>query len=222
MPAMPKISAAWLVPLLLAAVAAGTPAQTVYRIVGPDGRVTFSDRPPTEPQAQAQPAKVGGAGPDDDGNAALPYALREVAVRYPVTLYSSSNCAPCDSARQLLQARGIPFTEYTVGSAEDIEALQKLSGQNSLPFATIGRQHLLGYAEAEWTQYLDAAGYPKTSQLPPNYHRPPPKPLVARTAAEPAAPAAAAASAASAPSARPSAAPQRPTKNSDNPAGIRF
>ncbi len=218
MPALPKISAAWLVPLLLAAAAAGTPAQTVYRIVGPDGRVTFSDRPPTEPQAQAKPAKVGGAGPDDDGHAALPYALREVAARYPVALYSSSNCAPCDSARQLLQARGIPFTEYTVSSAEDIEALQKLSGQNSLPFATIGRQHLPGYAEAEWTQYLDAAGYPKTSQLPPNYHRPPPKPLVARAAAEPAA----AASAASAPSASPSAAPQRPTKNPDNPAGIRF
>ena len=222
MPVPPRIFAIRRVALLLAPAlfmlaCASAPAQTVYRIVGPDGRVTFSDRPPTEPQAQAKPAKTPGAG-SDEGNAALPYALREVAARYPVALYSSSNCAPCDSARQLLQARGIPFTEYTVSSAEDIEALQKLSGQNSLPFATIGRQHLPGYAEAEWTQYLDAAGYPKTSQLPPNYRRPPPTPLVARAAAEPAA----AASAASAPSASPSAAPQRPTKNPDNPAGIRF
>lgn len=142
-----------------------------------------------------------------------------MAARYPVTLYSSSNCAPCDSARQLLQARGIPFTEYTVGSAEDIEALQKLSGQNSLPFATIGRQHLLGYAESEWTQYLDAAGYPKTSQLPPGYRRPSPTPLVARKTTESATPAAAAAST---PGARPPAAPPRPASNPDNPAGIRF
>ena len=219
---LPRVCAAWLIPLLLASAGVPAQAQAIYRIVGPDGRVTFSDRPPTEPQAQAKPAKVTGASSADDGNAALPYALREVAARYPVALYSSSNCAPCDSARQLLQARGVPFTEYTVSSAEDIESLQKLSGQSSLPFATIGRQHLLGYAEAEWTQYLDAAGYPKTSQLPPNYRRPPPTPLVARTAAEPAAPAASAASAASIPNARPAAAPSRPTKKTDNPAGIRF
>ena len=27
-------------------------AQPVYRIVGPDGKVTFSDKPPAEPQAK--------------------------------------------------------------------------------------------------------------------------------------------------------------------------
>ena len=32
---------------------------------------------------------------------------------------------------------------------------------------------------AEWTQYLDAAGYPRASVLPPAYRNPPSTPLVA-------------------------------------------
>ena len=62
--------------------------------------------------------------------------------------------------------RGIPFDERTVKSNEDVEALQRLSGQASLPLLTIGTQQLKGFSDAEWSQYLDAAGYPKSVQLP--------------------------------------------------------
>src|SRR5256885_8900445 len=87
--------------------------RSVYRIVGPDGKVTFSDRPAQSAQQQAAPAapaapSVAGT---TDSNANLPYALRQIAGRFPVTLYTSSDCAPCDSARQLLQSRGIPYAE---------------------------------------------------------------------------------------------------------------
>ena len=68
-------------------------AQQVYRIVGPDGKVTFSDRAPA---ANAEGTAVG-AGPRSGGSGAeaLPYALRQVATRFPVTLYTSSDCVPC-------------------------------------------------------------------------------------------------------------------------------
>ncbi|PZP58797.1 MAG: NrdH-redoxin, partial [Delftia acidovorans] len=91
--------------LALACLAAALPAaaQQVYRIVGPDGKVTFSDRPAQSAQQQAAPAAQAVAGAPDS-NAGLPYALRQIASRFPVTLYSSSDCTPCDSARQLLQS----------------------------------------------------------------------------------------------------------------------
>ena len=41
--------------LLMALASVVAQAQGVYRIVGPDGKVTFSDRPPAE--ATAQPAR---------------------------------------------------------------------------------------------------------------------------------------------------------------------
>ena len=218
---MPKpLSAPLLASLLMALACASAQAQTVYRIVGPDGKVTFSDRPPAD--ATAQPARSSGTGPAAP-NAELPFALRQPAARFPVTLYTSSDCAPCASARNMLVARGIPFTERTVSSNEDIDALKRLSGSASLPFGTIGSQQLAGFSDTEWTQYLDAAGYPKQSQLPPSYRRPAATPLVAVKAAEPASAAASAPS-----SARVQAQRQRPPApvnegpTPSNPAGIRF
>lgn len=214
------LSAPLLASLLMTLACASAQAQTVYRIVGPDGKVTFSDRPPAD--AAAQPARTSGTGPAAP-NAELPLALRQPATRFPVTLYTGSDCAPCASARNMLVARGIPFTERTVSTNEDIDALQRLSGSASLPFGTIGSQQLAGFSDTEWTQYLDAAGYPKQSQLPPSYRRPAATPLVAVKAAEPASAAASAPSSARAQAQRqrpPAPVNEGPTPS--NPAGIRF
>ena len=196
-------------------------AQTVYRIVGPDGKVSFSDRAPTEDAVPTPPGRTGSASQASSGAAvALPYALRQIATRFPVTLYTGNDCVPCTSARNLLVNRGIPFTERTVVSNEDIAALERISGGSSLPFGTIGGQQLAGFSDSEWTQYLDAAGYAKQSQLPPSYQRPAATPLVAVQQAAPA-PAAQKSAVPSAP-----VRPQAPAASSgptpSNPAGIRF
>ncbi len=163
-------------------------AQQIYRSVGPDGKVTFSDQPP----ADTSKSSVKGKGSssftpaETSSTSALPYALQQAVNRFPVTLYTGDDCSPCTSARNLLITRGVPFTERTINNNESIDALKALSGENNLPFGTIGSQHLKGFADTVWTQYLDAAGYPKTSQLPPNYRRPPATPLAtAKEAAQP-------------------------------------
>lgn len=171
-------SAAFAALLAGTALAAGTANAQVYRITGPDGKVTFSDRPP--PDAKATPAQsVAIGGGNGSGTAGLPMEVRNAANKYPVTLYTATGCAPCDSARSYLRQRGVPFSENTVNTREDVAALQRLSGASNLPFMTIGAQHVPGFSEAEWSQYFDAAGYPKTSQLPASYRNPDPKPLVA-------------------------------------------
>ena len=152
-------------------------AQTVYRIVGPDGKVTFSDKPPISAE-QGKVATTGVGAAAAASNASLPFELRQVVSKYPVTLYSSPDCAPCGNGRSLLSARGVPFSERTVTSQEDIASLQRISGESSLPFLTIGSQRIKGFSDAEWTQYLDAAGYPRTSMLPAGYRNAPASPLV--------------------------------------------
>lgn len=191
-------------------------AQAVYRIVGPDGKVTFSDKPP----ANAGQGKVAGAGSAGSGSgtgasAGLPYELRQVASKYPVTLYTSQDCSPCGSGRSLLLSRGVPFTERTVTSNEDAAALQRITGENSLPVLTIGAQRLKGFSDAQWSSYLDAAGYPKASIMPSGYKNPAPAPLVAaQKPADPKPPAPAAEA-----DARPVPAPG---PSPSNPAGITF
>ncbi len=202
-----------------AALASGVSlAQNLYRSVGPDGRVTYSDRaigPNAKPSAEA----VSNAdGPASSANAQLPYDLRQTANRYPVTIYTGKDCEPCDEARSHLQNRGIPFNERSIDTSSDVAALRKLSGQDSLPFATIGNQHLKGFGADSWDQYLSAAGYPKQPQLPKSYKAPAAKPLTA--------PAAAAAEAAK-PAERPAritapAAPPPGAPTPENPAGLRF
>lgn len=190
-------------------------AQQVYRIVGPDGKVTFSDQPPpAASKAKVTAAGAGGAG--GIATASLPFELRKVVNQYPVTLYTGANCAPCGSARSMLTTRGIPFAEKTVSTNEDQQALQRISGDSSLPFLTIGSQQLKGFSDAEWTQFLDAAGYPKSSVLPSNYIQTAATPLV--TVAPAAAPATTAARQQG--PATPATPPVTPPPS--NPAGIRF
>jgi glutaredoxin len=194
-------------------IAGATLAQPVYRNVDKTGKVTFSDQPPSA-NAPAAPARAGNTVASAGGS--LPYELRQVVQRYPVTLYANEECGPCAAGRSLLVTRGVPFDERTVKSNEDVAALQRLSGQNSLPLLSIGAQQLKGFSDAEWSQYLDAAGYPKSSQLPTGWRNGPAQPLVAQQPAPEPAPAAAA----PAPAADVPAAASGPTPS--NPAGIRF
>lgn len=180
---MHRIRTIALVAGLSALLVGAVQAQAVYRIVGPDGRVTFSDRAPEELSQGAKITSHEGAqtGADIHAADALPYALRRTATRYPVVLYTGKDCSPCVNGRNLLINRGIPFAERTVSSHEDIEEFQRLAGDTSLPLITIGAQQIKGFSDTEWSQYLDAAGYPRQSELPAGYQRPAAAPLVVRS-----------------------------------------
>lgn len=186
-----------------------TPAWALYKVVGPDGKVTYTDRAPSDQPAQAM--KSNGATASTDG---LPFEVQRVASKYPVTLYVSNNCSACDTGRQLLKSRGIPFVEKTIVTNDDIRAFSKLEGTDQLPVVRIGQKQLIGFNQTDWTGYLDAAGYPPKSVLPMNYRWPAATPLAPQAEAKPA----------------PTEAP-RPTPRQDDasttpsgasPSGIRF
>lgn len=155
-----------------------------YKSIGPDGRVTYSDQPPA-PNARVVGRRDLNTGP---GEPALPYELLQAISKFPVTLYTGEQCGACDQGRAFLRARGIPFTEKTVKSNEDIVMLKRISSESTIPVLTLGNQKRVGYSEFEWRSALDAAGYPATSKLPRSYTPPP-----AQSLAGPVAPQAAAA-----------------------------
>lgn len=220
-----KLALAGTMTALVVLASTGAQAQTVYRVVGPDGKVTFSDKPAVSAAnvtARTTNSPLVDANPQN-GN--LPYELRQVVTRYPVTLYSSAGCVPCNAGRLMLQGRGIPYTEYTISSNDDVQALQRLSGDSSLPFLTIGGQKIKGYSAAEWTQFLNAANYPAKSQLPSSFQYLAPKPLVITQKLAPVPETAqereaGEASAETSPAAAPAAPAAGPSPS--NPAGIKF
>jgi glutaredoxin len=205
--------------LCLLLIAAGVSAQPVYRNIDKNGKISFSDQAPAASATPVSPRTE----ISSESTEGLPYELRQVVQRYPVMLYTSDECAPCASARSLLITRGVPFDERQIKTDVDIAALQRLSGQTSLPVLSIGSQQLKGFSDAEWSQYLDAANYPKSSQLPAGYRSAPARPLVAQAPA-PGTPgstnAASRVPAVAAPAPIPQSVNNGPTPS--NPAGIKF
>ncbi len=193
--------------LLASLLLATTSAHAQYKVVGPDGKVSYTDRPPVGTKAQPVGSGATGGGSVATGN--LPYELKQVVSRFPVTLYTSSDCSPCDSGRAMLKQRGIPFAERTVSTPEDSASFKRIEGVDTLPVLRIGGQQLKGFASDAWNNDLTTAGYPAQSKLPASYSYPAPTPL----APKPATPVA------DAPSQRPAATP--PSEGSA-PTGFRF
>ena len=194
---------------------AGSAHAQLYKSVGPDGKVTYSDTPPATSTARVETKSLatGGVSAAD-----LPYEVAEAVKAHPVTLYTSKDCPPCDEGRRLLAERGVPFTEKTVHSSEDIAQFKKAGGDGQLPLLAVGKYRERGFEAAAWHNALNTAGYPEKSKLPPSYRNPPaqaaaPTPVMAEKAgsAEPAAKA----------TARPSAT-ELPPPVGNAPPGFRF
>ncbi|MEY3253509.1 MAG: hypothetical protein RL227_2482 [Pseudomonadota bacterium] len=182
-----KLSVRAAAPLLAGLLLAAGAAQAQYKVVGPDGSVTYTDRPPAAANAKVTPigrnaiaAAAAAAAAATNAESSLPLELRTAMQRHPVTLFTGDACPPCDTGRRLLQQRGVPFAERRITSEEDVGALERLIGARAVPALTIGAQPLRGFNDVDWTNYLDAAGYPKQSRLPRNWQAQPPRPLVER------------------------------------------
>lgn len=149
---------------LLCGSAFGANAQ-LYRWTDGKGGVHFTDTPPPAGAKIVRKRDAAAAAAPDAG--AEPYALQQARKDFPVTLYSAPGCGPCEEARKLLNARGIPFKEVGVVDNPQIEELRKLFDEVTVPIMTVGRTVQKGYEQSAYHGLLDSAGYPKTGELPP-------------------------------------------------------
>ena len=148
-----------LVPCLLAL---SLPAQAeAFRWVDPAGRTVISDTPP--PGNARSVSKTKDPTQNVEGRT---YAVQRAVANFPVTLYTAADCvAECRQARELLNARGVPFTEKLLQKPEDIDELRQLVGDAFIPSLKIGRQSLRGFDATAYNNLLDLAGYPATAPI---------------------------------------------------------
>ena len=149
----------------------------MYRWVDDKGKVHYSDQAPSSGAKNVQKQSMSaGQAPA----AALPYALQQAVKTFPVTLYTSEACKDsCAQARELLNKRGVPYSEVTVADEADIAQLKQLSGDSVVPLMTVGREVYKGFESGIYRTALDNAGYPASSLLPPGVQarKPVPKPV---------------------------------------------
>jgi glutaredoxin len=146
--------------LLLAAFAGGSAAQSLYRYIDADGHVVYSDQPPPPTAKDVQPKRLPENVIETDP---LPFAVKEAAERFPVTLYTF-DCDVCREAQAFLVKRGVPFATVIVTEEKGAARLKALTGKQSAPVLQIGdKQVMQGYNEVRWQAMLDEAGYPKSA-----------------------------------------------------------
>jgi len=137
-------------------------AQNTYRWVDKDtGQTIYSDQPPP-PGAKHVVTITAGERIDEQQ---LPYATRQAAEKFPVTLYTAATCVDeCKQARDMLNRRGIPFSEKMLKSNEESAELSKILGSDAaVPSIIVGQQSFKGLDSGAWNNLLDLAGYPKSA-----------------------------------------------------------
>jgi len=147
--------------LVTALMAIGIPAaqaDTLYKWVDNQGRISYHDQPPPEGAGYRVEQKVLGSGnkhKEDD-------KLSKVVEKFPVVLYSVPDCGSCDLARQYLEKRKVPFTEQNLNANPELQqTLKKKIGSLSAPTIMIGEKVMKGYVESVLEGQLDEVGYPK-------------------------------------------------------------
>ncbi len=151
--------------LILVALSATALAQGAYRWKDKDGKVHYSDQPP--PASQGTKVEKRLLANDAPVAPTLSYTLRQAMADYPVTLYTQAKCSNfCQDGRDYLTQRGVPFSENKLSNEAEQAELRKLlgSGELVIPILKVGGKLLKGYNRADWTNLLDAAGYPATKE----------------------------------------------------------
>ena len=149
---------------LTALLAAQLAAAQQYRWADESGRVHYTDTPPPATAKDVQRRRMQGNAVGAQGS----YALAEAMKKSPVTLYSHPDCKEiCQMARDVLNRRGVPFTEISATDTAKIQELRRVTGSERVPVLVVGGQVETTISAAAYNQALDLAGYPKAGVAPP-------------------------------------------------------
>lgn len=144
----------------LALASVGAQAET-YRWTDASGQTVVTDTPP--PGKAKGVVKTGGSAEPGDG---LSFATKKAAEAFPVILYTTADCInECKNARDLLNGRGVPFTEKMMQKQEEFDELKQLIGDVFVPSIKVGNQRFRGFEAGAYNNLLDLANYPKSAPL---------------------------------------------------------
>lgn len=172
---------------VVTASASDTPVDSrkiLWRWTDARGQINYGDHPPADARNLL---KIDLMTIGTTTQALLPYQVRQAASNFPVILFTAKNCPPCNSARDYLSKRGVPFAERTVETSDDGMELKRLTDAEGVPVATLGGQVMVSFDSEAWSNALDATGYPRASMLPAHFRQEPARPLTQKSAAPPAA-----------------------------------
>ena len=137
-------------------------ATTLYKSVGPDGKVVYGDRPPGDGRS-AQTLKFENLPSSPLSPATLAY-LEELKKRGAaqqaalpsgeLLLFTATWCVYCKQAKAYLAAKGLPYREIDIESNAGAASYAQAGGQRGVPLLFKGGQRVLGFSATAYDSLL--------------------------------------------------------------------
>jgi len=142
-------------------------AEAVYKAVGPDGEITYSDKPPAE-RARTTTLEFRNLPSSPLPTQVLRFReqleksaeSRISAARAPragnVALFTASWCGHCKRAKAHLASAQINYVEYDIEHVDGMRAFIGAGGSGGVPLLVAGDRRVQGYSSAAYEQLAAA------------------------------------------------------------------
>jgi glutaredoxin len=137
-------------------------AGTVYKSAGADGKIVYSDEPPSN-MRESKTLKIEDAPATPLPPAVLRYQAElrksmqgrladatKVDSVGKTVLFGASWCGYCKKAKAYLNAKGVKYSEYDIDSAEGAKAYALAGGSGGVPLLLADGRSLRGFSEASY------------------------------------------------------------------------
>lgn len=142
----------WPAFLLLALALFAQQAQAeIYKVIGADGKVSYTDKAPQATAAKTEKLKL------QTYSGAPSVSSYNGSVR-KVTLLSAQWCGVCRQAKAYMVSRKIAFEEWDVDQSEFARAKMRELGAKGVPVILVGQQKMVGFSAERLDAMLKNAG----------------------------------------------------------------
>ena len=136
-------------------------AETLYKVVGTDGKITYTDRPPVDGKSTALKFVDAPTSPLPESVLKYQAELRKsmqgrlseakkTDSSGATTLFMATWCGYCTRAKAYLNAKGIRYQEVDIDTAEGARAFVDAGGSGGVPLLLIAGQRARGFSEASY------------------------------------------------------------------------
>lgn len=123
----------------------------IYKHVGADGKVTYSDQEPQAPGTQSKKLSI----QTYNGAPSLSTLKNPVG---KVTILSAQWCGVCTRAKNYMKSRNIAFEEWDIDKSDYARAKMNELGAKGVPVILVGNQKMVGFSKSGLDAMLKMAG----------------------------------------------------------------
>jgi len=134
--------------------------QTLYKFVGPDGKIVYSDRPPANGKVektlhiQSPPNSVLPGATVGELTRLRKEARPATSALTGTVMFSASWCGYCRKAKAYLSEHGVTYKEVDIDTPEGKAAFAIASTENGVPYLLKNGEGVRGYSKEAYDEFF--------------------------------------------------------------------